>query len=74
MNVQADLIFLPYDAESKKTLVDILIDELRSDRWRQFHAAIAFARVSGNYRELLDALIDFAGRGGAIEKIGRAHV
>lgn len=36
-----------------------LIDELTSGKWRQFRAAVAFVRTSGNNAVLLDALRSF---------------
>jgi HKD family nuclease len=59
-----DLIALPYDSAAGKSFLSRLIEELTSGKWDRFRAGIAFARVSGNVEELLDALEQFAKRGG----------
>jgi HKD family nuclease len=67
MKADVELIFLPYAEEKQATMVDVLIRELKDAKWTSFTAAVAFARSSGNASELLDALSDFANKGGAIE-------
>lgn len=67
MNTDVELIFLPYDEERQATIIDVLIRELGEAKWTSFTAAVAFARSSGNSAALLDALTEFAKRGGAIE-------
>jgi|GEM_PF-1894042 len=67
MKTDVELIILPYGEETKSTLVDILIREFKDTKWNLFIAAVAFARTSGNIPELLDALYEFAERGGSVE-------
>src|SRR6058998_1296764 len=67
MKADVELIFLPYGEETQTTLVDVLIRELKNAKWNMFTAAVAFARRSGNMPELLDALCEFAERGGVVE-------
>ena len=58
--MKAELLLFPYDAAESKSLFHRLIAELSSGGWARLRAAVAFARVSGNSIELLDALVDFA--------------
>lgn len=44
-----------------------LINEFKSGHWTQFQAAVAFARQSGNYVELIEAMRQFAKEGGTID-------
>lgn len=67
MLVKAELMFLPYAGEKLRTLADVLLEELNSDRWTSFRAAVAFARQSGNHPKLLGALVRFAQRGASVE-------
>jgi HKD family nuclease len=67
MRTDVELMFLPYAGATQETLVDVLIREFASGKWSSFSAAVAFARESGNYRELLVSLTDFARGGGTIE-------
>ena len=61
--MKAEILLLPYDAAEGASLFHRLIAELSSGDWERFRAAVAFARVSGNSHELLDALLDFASSG-----------
>jgi HKD family nuclease len=61
--MKAELLLFPYDAAESKSLFHRLIAELSSGGWARLRAAVAFARVSGNSIELLDALVDFASSG-----------
>jgi HKD family nuclease len=67
MKADVELLFLPYAGAAQGTVADVLIRELRSGKWTIFRAAVAFARESGNFRELLDALVDFTAEGAALE-------
>jgi hypothetical protein len=67
MRTDVELMFLPYAGAAQETLVDVLVRELTSDKWSAFSAAVAFARESANYRELLVSLASFARGGGTIE-------
>src|SRR5690349_13979509 len=60
-------MFLPYDDREKKTLADLLVGELQGEKWSEFRCAVAFVRQSGNFKEVLKALVDFATAGGRIE-------
>jgi len=68
MKAEIELMFLPYAEATKTTLVDILIREFESAKRSSFMAAVAFARQSGNYRELLEALVRFANSGATVER------
>ncbi len=67
MKTDAEVIFLPYGEETRETMVDIFIRELKDMKWTSFTASVAFAHSSGNITELLDTLAAFAKRRGAIE-------
>jgi HKD family nuclease len=61
-----EFLVLPYDSLRRTgSLVARLTSELRSTRWDTFEAAVAFAKESGNYAPLLNALVSFVQRGGA---------
>ena len=64
--MRAEILLFPYDTAEGKSLIHRLIKELSSGGWTRFRAAVAFARVSGNYQDLLDALANFASLGGIV--------
>ena len=64
--MKAEILLFPYDAAQGKSLLHRLIYELSSDHWTRFRVAVAFARVSGNSDQLLDALLDFLSSGGIV--------
>ena len=64
--MKAEIIIFPYDAASGDSLFHRLIAELDSGNWARLRVAVAFARVSGNYRELLASLLKFAASGRTI--------
>ena len=61
--MKAELLLFPYDAAESKSLFHRLIAELSSGGWARLRVAVAFARVSGNSNELVDALVNFASSG-----------
>jgi HKD family nuclease len=67
MLTEAELIIQPYSSKDGKSLLDVLIGELKSGRWVRFQAAVAFLRSSGNFRNLLEAMHIFVAEGGTIE-------
>lgn len=67
MRADLELMFLPYDDRSEKTLADVLVRELRGGEWAEFHAAVAFARQTGNFEELQAALQKFCDDGGTVK-------
>lgn len=67
MLADVEILTLPYDVPAGRSLLHRLIEELGNPDWTLFRAAVAFARSSGNYMELLDALRQFAERGGRVE-------
>ena len=67
MNSDANLLILPYSAVEGPSLLHILIEQFQSKHWTHFRAAIAFARTTGNFENLLKAMKDFAGRGNNID-------
>lgn len=66
MRAEVEFMVLPYDAQTD-SLLHVLVRELSADRWTTFRGAIAFARQSGNYVDLLDAMQEFLNRGGRVE-------
>jgi Predicted HKD family nuclease len=74
MRADVDLIFLPYDDRSQKTLADVLVKELREGDWTEFRAAVAFARQTGNFEELQAALQKFCDNGGTIRLTFGANI
>lgn len=67
MLTEAELIIHPYSSKDGKSLLDILVNELRSKKWIRFQAAVAFLKRSGNFRNLLEAMHTFIAEGGTIE-------
>lgn len=67
MNAEVDLLIQPYCLESDRSLLHLLVAELAKPDWEHFRAAVAFARSSGNFRELLQVLAAFADRGGIVD-------
>ena len=74
MLTHTELIILPYAGEAGKTILQLLIREFTNDRWTLFQSAVAFAKRSGNYKELLEAMSDFLNKGGRIEMTFGADV
>ncbi len=62
-----DLLVLPYSSTKGKSLIHLLIKEFKSKSWTQFRAAIAFAKQSANYQELIGAMSNFLEKGHGIE-------
>ncbi len=62
-----EIILLPYATGEDQSLLHRLIDELGKPDWTRLRCAVAFAKQSGNYDQLLKALVAFAERGGAIQ-------
>lgn len=62
-----ELLVLPYATAEGRSLLHVLIEELRRGTWSRFRAAIAFAKTSGNFPDLLNALHGFAENGGVVE-------
>jgi len=60
IRAEVELLVLPYASVTGRSLVQVLIGELDSGRWGRFRAAIAFAKASGNFPDLLDAMVRFA--------------
>lgn len=67
MLAETKFLILPYAGEQQNTLLHLLIGELKSGKWSRFSAAVAFARQSGNYVELLEVMAAFAEAGNTIE-------
>ena len=67
MKTNTEILLLPYDSANGASLLHRLISELESGNWSSFRAAIAFVKISGNYKELISALVKFAKGGGTIE-------
>ncbi len=62
-----EFLALPYSAAAGRSILHVLIEELRSGRWNMFQAAVAFVNRSGDYPDLLDALKEFGEQGNRIE-------
>jgi len=67
MQADVELLIHPYCFEQDRSILHLLISELQTGSWTRFRAAVAFARTSGNYRELLEAMVAFSERGGSID-------
>ena len=74
MLTRTELIILPYSGADGRTILHLLIRELTNDRWTRFQSAVAFAKRSGNYRELLESMSTFLNKGGTIEMTFGADV
>lgn len=66
MKADAELLFLPYAARDDRSLVQVLVEQLEEAGWDRFRAAVAFAKRSGNFPRLIEALQEFAEEGGTI--------
>jgi PLD-like domain len=66
VKAEVEVIILPYSAETG-TIGHLLLKELSSGKWQRFQSAVAFARQSGNYQEIVDAIRAFAASGGKVE-------
>jgi len=66
ITAEIELLVLPYTGP-EKTLVQLLVDEFNNSEWNAFQSAVAFASQSGNFPALLEAIANFAQRGGRIE-------
>lgn len=60
MKIEADIFILPYCSSEGDSFLGRLIDEFKSGRWSAFRGAISFAKRSGNYPDLLNAMVEFA--------------
>lgn len=67
MLADIELLILPYSAVSQRSVLHILIEELSNPDWTRFQAAVAFAKATGNFPDLLSAMQSFAKRGGRID-------
>ncbi len=67
MIAEVEVFVHPYATEKDNYLLKILIEELSSDKWTNFKAAIAFISQTGNFIELLDAMTSFLKKNGMIE-------
>ena len=67
MNAEIEVLLLPYDTTRGESLLHRLIKEIATGRWKRFRAAVAFARASGGFEDLLASLERFAGTGGCVE-------
>ena len=67
MKANVELLIQPYSVINSRSLIHLLIKELLSNDWNCFRAAVAFARSSGNYEDLLRAMKEFANQGGKID-------
>ena len=74
MLADTEIQILPYASAEKNSLLDLLIREFKSGSWNSFKAAIAFSKQSGNYEDLLEAMYDFAQKGGSLEITFGANV
>ncbi len=66
MQANVDLLFLPYATANDQSLLHILINQFKTGKWKNFFAAVAFAKQSGNYPDLLQVMKKFALDGGSI--------
>lgn len=62
MRTNAEILILPFASIEGRSLAALLAAELSGGRWQAFYAAIGFAKSSGNFPDLLDALRRFAAR------------
>jgi phosphatidylserine/phosphatidylglycerophosphate/cardiolipin synthase-like enzyme len=66
MRTETEILLQPYDSNQGNSILHRLIAEFGSDTWTHFRGAIHFAKQSGNYTELLDAMGAFLDRGAHI--------
>lgn len=62
-----EFILLPYSGQHDRTLLHVLLSELKSGHWSSFRAAVAFVKSSGNYPDLLEAIRAFAHEGNTVQ-------
>jgi HKD family nuclease len=66
MLAETEFIILPYASQRGRSILHLLVEELRNSEWDTFRGAVAFAKQSGNDVRLLEALAEFAKGGGTI--------
>jgi len=67
MQAELEVLVQPYSLLEGRCLLVRLVEEFRAGNWEYFRAAVAFAKASGNYEELLLEMLQFAQRGGRID-------
>jgi HKD family nuclease len=67
MQADIELLIQPYSVPGGRSILQALIEELTKGNWKVFRAAVAFAKTSGNYEDLLRAMLGFAKGGGKID-------
>ncbi|MDX1944231.1 MAG: phospholipase D family protein [Pirellulaceae bacterium] len=67
MLADVEFLILPYASAEGRSLLHVLISEFGKPDWTHFRAAVAFAKASGSYVELFDAMRGFAQRGSRID-------
>lgn len=66
MLTDAQIIVLPYSSAEGSSILEILIQELKSGKWDRFQAAVAFVKNSGVFDDLIDAIKYFIGNNGQV--------
>jgi hypothetical protein len=74
MRADVEFIVLPYDAAEGRSILHLLLEQLSSNAWTEFRSAVAFAKASGNFDQLLAALLGFVKRGGHLSMTFGADV
>lgn len=66
MLAEVEFIVLPYHSADGRSILSVLTEELDSERWNHFRAAVAFVKETGMFDDLLGSLRHFIERGGAV--------
>lgn len=66
VNARVEVLLQPYDAADEDSILHRLVQEFVSGRWTEFRGAVHFAKQSGNFVELLEAMDQFLFAGGKV--------
>lgn len=67
MKADVQVLIQPYSLVNDRSLLHTLVEELTGGAWKVFRGAVAFAKASGNYGDLLKAMSSFVEGGGQID-------
>ena len=66
MLTDTQIIVLPYSSTEGNSILEILIQELKSGNWKSFQAAVAFVKNSGMFDDFMGAIKHFVDSDGKV--------
>jgi hypothetical protein len=66
MLVDIELLVLPYSSAAGRSVLSVLIEQFNDGDWCTFKGAVAFAKTTGNFPDLIDAITGFLDRDGVV--------